>query len=157
MSAPSRSASPEPDPAADVAAFEGAFLTFVRALRLARARAARDPSFAALSLAQYQLLEAVDLAGHEGNARVAAIAGVTQPTATRALSALQRRGMIARVRGQDRRSVRVALTGEGRHVLERKRSVVRERLRELHGSLDADERVQAVALMGKLGEMIETL
>lgn len=153
---------PPPTPSAgrprdgDVAAFEEAFVAFARALRLARARAARDPSLEGLSLAQYHLLEAVDAAGHEGNVRVAEAAGVTQPTATRALSALERRGMIERLRGEDRRSVRVALTGEGKRVLERKRAVVRDRLGELHRSLDEVERVQAVALMGRLANLIET-
>ncbi len=155
MSAPSDS--PTSQTTSDVAAFEDAFIAFVRSLRIARARAARDPSLAALSLAQYQLLEAVDAAGQDGNARVAELAGVTQPTATRALSALERREMIVRVRGKDRRCVRVALTDEGRRELERKRAVVHERLLELHRSLDADERVQAVALMGKLADLIQTL
>jgi DNA-binding MarR family transcriptional regulator len=85
-----------------VAAFADAFIAFVRALRVARARAAHDSSFAGLSLAQYQLLDAVDAAGHEGNAGIVAVAGVTQPTVTRALSALERRGLIMRVRGDDR-------------------------------------------------------
>jgi DNA-binding MarR family transcriptional regulator len=146
------------DPATgDVAAFEEAFIAFLRALRLARARAARDPSFDGLSLAQYQLLEAVDAAGHDGNARVAAVAGVTQPTVTRALSALERRGLILRVPGDDRRSVRVRLTDEGQRELAQKRAVVRERLRGLHRSLDDVERVQAVALMARLADLIETL
>jgi DNA-binding MarR family transcriptional regulator len=62
-----------------------------------------------------------------------------------------------RVRGDDRRSIRVALTDEGRRELARKRAVVRRRLGDLHRSLDEDEQVQAVALMGRLAELIETL
>jgi DNA-binding MarR family transcriptional regulator len=154
-------ASPRPAPSGpptgDVAAFEDAFIAFVRALRVARARAAHDPSFAGLSLAQYQLLDAVDTAGHEGNARIAAVAGVTQPTVTRALSTLERRGLIMRVRGDDRRSIRVALTDVGQRELAHKRDLVRRRLGELHRSLDEVEQVQAVALMGRLAELIETL
>jgi DNA-binding MarR family transcriptional regulator len=151
------SPAPPAPPSGDVAAFEDAFIAFVRALRVARARAAHDPSFTGLSLAQYQLLDAVDAAGHDGNARIAAVAGVTQPTATRALSTLERRGLIMRVRGDDRRSIRVALTEEGERELAGKRAVVRRRLGELHRSLDEDEQVQAVALMGRLAELIETL
>jgi DNA-binding MarR family transcriptional regulator len=62
-----------------------------------------------------------------------------------------------RVRGDDRGSIRVALTDEGRRALARKRAVVRRRLGDLHRSLDEDEQVQAVALMGRLAELIEKL
>ena len=106
-----RAATTQPAAAADPAGFEDAFLSFLRALRLARGRAARDPSFAGLSLAQYQLLEAVDAIGRDGNARVAEVAGTAEPTATRALAGLERRGLITRERGEDRRLVRIALTG----------------------------------------------
>ena len=156
MAASRHPAAPAP-PAGDLAAFEDAFLAFVRALRVARARAAQDPSPTGLSLAQYQLLDAVDAAGHAGNARIATLAGVTQPTATRSLSTLERRGLIRRARGDDRRSIRVELTDEGQQELARKRARVRQRLDELHRSLDADEQVQAVELMGRLADLIETL
>jgi DNA-binding MarR family transcriptional regulator len=140
------------------AAFEETFMDFLRALRRARGRAARDPSFDGLSLAQYQLLEAVDTVGQEGNARVAEAAGVAEPTVTRALTGLERRGLISRARGgEDRRSVRIELTDQGLRELGEKRALVRRRLREIHRSLDAAEREQAVALMRRLAELIETL
>jgi DNA-binding MarR family transcriptional regulator len=62
-----------------------------------------------------------------------------------------------RVRGDDRRSIRVALTDVGQRELAHKRDLVRRRLGELHRSLDEVEQVQAVALMGRLAELIETL
>jgi DNA-binding MarR family transcriptional regulator len=153
-----RPATPKAPSSADLAAFEDAFVSFLRALRVARGRAAKDPSFAGPSLAQYQLLEAVDAVGREGNARVAELAGTAEPTSTRALAALERRGLLTRDRGSDdRRSLQIILTAAGRRELANKRALLRRRLKELYGSLNAHERSQAVVLMERLAELIESL
>lgn len=144
--------------AASRQAFDQAFLDFLAATRRGRARAARDPDLAGLALGQYQLLDAIARVGHAGTARIAEEAGIAQPTATRGLAALERKGYIRRAaRKGDRRGVAVTLTAPGRRALARRQHYIDTKLAELHESLSARERQQTVELLQRLSALIDSL
>ena len=154
----SPAATRSPASGADSEAFERALMRFLRATRVARARVAREPAFAGITFAQYQLLDAVDRVGHSGNARVAELAGVSGPTATQALSRLEQRGLVRRERAAaDGRALTIALSARGRELLEEKRSLLSERARALFCSLQPSQRERAGALLDELGELVEHL
>ena len=143
---------------ADAAAFERALLRFLRATRAARARVAREPAFDGITLAQYQLLDAAERAGDQGNARVAELAGVSGPTATQALARLEQRGLLRRERAEaDGRAVTIALTARGRELLGEKRELLATRARALFEALEPSHRGAAAQLLDELGELVEEL
>jgi len=140
------------------AAFEAALMRFLRASRAARARVAREPAFAGITLSQYQLLDAVDRVGERGNSRVAELAGVSAATATQTLARLGQRGLLRRARAPaDGRGVTIALTARGRGLLEEKRSLLSERTRALFESLEPSHRESAADLLDELAELVEQL
>src|SRR6478672_2768068 len=97
---------------AELDAFVAAFDDFARAAKRARARVEHDE---VLSPAQVDLL--IPLADGDvlGLRELARAAGVSAPTATRMLDGLQARGLVTRERcADDRRAVRLTLTGAGR-------------------------------------------
>lgn len=133
-------------------------MRFLRASRAARARVAREPGFAGITLAQYQLLDAVDQLGERGNARVAELAGVSGATATQTLARLEERELIRRERAAtDGRAVTIALTARGRELLEEKRSLLSKRARALFESLEPAHRERAAGLLDELAELVEQL
>jgi MarR family transcriptional regulator, organic hydroperoxide resistance regulator len=138
-------------------AFERAWNDFFTAVRRARGRAARDPS-GGLSLAQYQVIAPLEEADELPVGELACAAGIATPTATRMLDALARGGLITRRSSSvDRRVVTVELTDKGRRVARAKGKVVAEKRRRAYESLSPTERRQAVALLGRLAEVIEEL
>jgi DNA-binding MarR family transcriptional regulator len=89
---------------------------------------------------------------------LAATVGVTQPTVTRALDALQRHGLVRReVSPKDRRCVLVALTEEGDRMLHAERERIEARRRELLSELSPEERRQAERLLGRLADLVERI
>lgn len=145
-------------PAGDADSFEAALMRFLRASRAARARVAREPAFAGITLSQYQLLDAVDRVGIRGNARVAELAEVSGATATQTLARLEQRGLLRRDRAAaDGRGVTITLTLRGRELLEEKRSLLSERARALFESLEPSHRERAAGLLDELAELVEQL
>ncbi|HEX8104808.1 MAG TPA: MarR family transcriptional regulator [Solirubrobacteraceae bacterium] len=146
------------EPTPTLARFNEAWDHFFGAVRRARGRAQRIPEGPGeLSLAQYQLL----LALHGGAAlpvgELAVRGGVSGPTATRALDALARRGIVEREHSAaDRRVVTVRLTEAGEQALARKRDFILGKRAELFAELDPDEREQAQRLLRRLAELIDT-
>jgi DNA-binding MarR family transcriptional regulator len=141
----------------DVQAFLAAFDRFAQAVR--RARGARAPSEGhALTLSQYGLL--LPLAG-QAEARIrelADAAGVTAPTATRIVDALERRGLVRRrPEPGDRRAVAVALTTEGRSLLATRDAWIRQRQRAFYDDLHDGERAIAQDLLRRLADLIDEL
>jgi DNA-binding MarR family transcriptional regulator len=138
-------------------AFEHAWNEFFAAVRRARGRAARDPRLG-LSLAQYQVIAPLEEAGELPVGEVACAGGIAAPTATRMLAALARDGVVER-RGSsvDRRVVTVRLTDKGRRLVRAKGKVVAEKRRRAYEQLSPRERRDAVALLGRLAEVIEEL
>jgi DNA-binding MarR family transcriptional regulator len=149
---------PDPTTAPDVAAdFARALEDFFRATRRARARL--RPGEEPLSISQYHLLEPLgETAGPRPAGELALAAGVTAPTATRMLDAVERAGLVSRERAQhDRRCVHVALTEEGRRAVADKRRRLDTRRAEIFASLEPEERARAAALLRRLGDAIEGL
>ena len=105
---------------------ETAATTLASDLRLAVGRLARkvrlsEPS--GLTQSQLSALVTIDQIGRARLCDVAATEGVSAPTATRIVGALEKSGLVARADdSQDRRATRVALTPAGRASLRRIRS-----------------------------------
>lgn len=74
---------------------------------------------AGLRSSQFSVLVALALAQEAPVSRLAGILGLDRTTMTRNLGPLQRRGLVASVEGDDRRSRVLRLTGKGRDVLAR--------------------------------------
>jgi DNA-binding MarR family transcriptional regulator len=136
--------------------FATAWEAFVLALRRSQARN-RD-SGSRLSLSQWDLLRGLGDGEEIGVGALAAAAGIAPATATRVLDGLERDGIVRRSRPrQDRRTVTVALTAEGRRRLRRTREWIAGRERRLLERLAPDEREAAARLLGHLAEIIEDL
>jgi DNA-binding MarR family transcriptional regulator len=135
--------------------FVTAFDALAQAVRRARGATAANGG---LTLSQYGLLEGLtgrpaarvqDLAGE---------AGITPSTATRILDALERRGVVRRVRSlEDRRAVAVSLTELGRELLEDQQEWLRGRQRAFYASLPLAEQELAPDLLLRLAALIDEL
>jgi DNA-binding MarR family transcriptional regulator len=105
---------------------ETATTTLASDLRLAVGRLARkvrlsEPS--GLTQSQLSALVTIDQIGRARLCDVASTEGVSAPTATRIVGALEKSGLVARADdSQDRRATRVALTPAGKAALRRIRS-----------------------------------
>jgi MarR family transcriptional regulator for hemolysin len=141
---------------AGVAAFAAAVDDFMRATRRARGRLAREGD---ISVSQYHLLEPLTTANDAlGVGELAGAAGVSPPTATRMLVALERDGLVERrACTADRRIVRVRLTEEGRTRVDDRHERMQQRRRELYESLTPAEREQAARLLERLAAAIEDM
>ena len=138
--------------------FSTAWESFFRATRRARGRAIGPLEGSSLTLAQYQLLEALQTAERLPVSELAASAGVAPPTATRMLDALVREGVVARTPCEDdRRVVRVALTAGGRDAVATAGRQVAERRARVRDQLSPDEQAQAAALLRRLAGIVEEL
>jgi DNA-binding MarR family transcriptional regulator len=136
--------------------FSSAWESFFRATRRARGRAIGPLEGSSLTLAQYQLLEALQTAERLPVSELAASAGVAPPTATRMLDALVREGVVARTPCEDdRRVVRVALTEGGRGAVATAGRRVAERRARVRDQLSPEEQAQAAALLRRLAAVLE--
>ena len=136
--------------------FSTAWEAFFRATRRARGRAIGPLEGSSLTLAQYQLLEALQTAERLPVSELAASAGVAPPTATRMLDALVREGVVARTPCEDdRRVVRVALTEGGRDAVATAGRQVAERRARVRDQLSPEEQAQAAALLRRLAAVLE--
>jgi DNA-binding MarR family transcriptional regulator len=137
--------------------FLDAFDSLTRAIRRARGASAIGGG-QALTLSQYGLLQPLASSSDARIGELAIAAGITASTATRILDALERRGIVSRVRAAgDRRAVAVTLTPAGRAVLRRQDEWIQARERAFYAGLDGDERTFAPALLRKLADLIDGL
>jgi DNA-binding MarR family transcriptional regulator len=137
--------------------FLEAFDALTRAIRRARGASSVGDG-QALTLSQFGLLQPLATTTEARIGELAAAAGITASTATRILDALERRGIVSRVRAAgDRRAVAVTLTARGREVLRRQDGWVRDREREFYAGLDPEERALAPELLRKLADLIDRL
>ena len=140
-----------------MALFDAAWDHFFGAVRRARARVARERS-SGLTLAQYQLIAPLYESEALPVGAVAFSAGIATPTATRMLDVLTRAGFVERRQSEvDRRVVTVRLTPRGRRLVRTKRDLIAQKRRTVYESLSQREREQAVALLGRLADLIEEL
>ncbi|HET8950877.1 MAG TPA: MarR family transcriptional regulator [Solirubrobacteraceae bacterium] len=136
--------------------FTDAWEAFFRATRRARGRSTGPLEGTRLSLAQYQLLEALRAAPRLPVSELAASAGVAPPTATRMLDALVRDGIAERTPcDQDRRVVHIALTEEGRAAVQGAAERVSAGRARVRDRLTAAEQEQAAALLRRLTAVVE--
>jgi DNA-binding MarR family transcriptional regulator len=147
----------EADADAGTEPLERAFEQFLSALRRARRRVPAG-SDGRLTLAQLHLVSALDAQPGRTVRELADAAGVSQPTITRALDALQRQGLVTRAASpEDRRCVLVELTAEGRELLRTERARIDARRHELLAELSPEERAQAERLLVRLADLVERL
>ena len=128
---------PMSDDDADEAAVEAAHILAELVPRLARIIAGaleQDPDVA-LSLRQYRILERLAERPHR-TTELATVSGVSQPTASAAVSALEARGLVARSPDpDDRRATLIVLTEPGQAVLAAAKERILERLVEISAAL----------------------
>jgi DNA-binding MarR family transcriptional regulator len=136
--------------------FIEAIEAFAQAVR--RARGAPDRAGGGLSLSQYALLEPLAERDDVRVGDLAGCAGITPPTATRILDALERRGVVRRARSEeDRRAVAVSLTAAGRELLAEQTAWRHEREAVFYATLPAAERAIAPDLMRRMAGLVDEL
>jgi len=136
--------------------FTQAWEAFFRATRRARGRSTGPLDGARLSLAQYQLLEALRDTPRLPVSELAASAGVAPPTATRMLDAVVRGGLAERIPcSDDRRVVHVALTAAGREAVGEAAERVAANRARVRDQLTPDEQERAAALLRRLAGIVE--
>jgi DNA-binding MarR family transcriptional regulator len=137
--------------------FLAGFDALAQAVRRARGANGGTPN-GGLTLSQYGLLE---LLADRQSARVqelAAHAGITPSTATRILDALERRGVVERIRSdEDRRAVAVSLTIAGRQLVYAEQEWLRGRQRTFYAALPGAEQELAPDLLFRLAALIDEL
>lgn len=109
--------------------------------RLARmiASALESDEAISLSLRQYRLLERLSERAYR-TSELAATSGVSQPTASAAVGALEARGLVQRtVDARDRRASLLALTDDGEVVLEMAKAQVLERIARVTRDVSAKD------------------
>jgi DNA-binding MarR family transcriptional regulator len=142
---PSATSADEPDLAADLRLAVG---------RLARKVRVSEPS--GLTQSQLSALATIDRIGRARLVDVAAAEGVSAPTATRIVGALEKAGLVARAGdSHDRRATRVALTPAGRAALRRIRSNRTAFLQRRIARLDDDDRATLRAALPVLASLAE--
>ena len=138
-------------------AFLAAFDALAQAVRRARG-IPTQPSQDALTLSQYGLLEGLIEGGQARVVELANAAGVTPPTATRILDALERRGIVERRPApEDRRGVTVTLTPNGRELLDTQHEWLRSRQAAFYLELPAGEQAVVADLLLRLAGLIDEL
>jgi DNA-binding MarR family transcriptional regulator len=136
--------------------FTDAWEGFFRATRRARGRATGPLEGAHLSLAQYQLLEALRTTPRLPVSELAASAGVAPPTATRMLDALVRDGLAERIPcTDDRRVVHIALSAAGNQAVAEAAERVAAGRARVRDQLTPAEQEQAAALLRRLAGIVE--
>ncbi len=135
------------------------FLTGFDALAQAVRRARGAPaSNGGLTLSQYGLLEGLTTRPVARVQELAGDAGIAPSTATRILDALERRGVVRRLRSEeDRRAVAVSLTDLGEKLLHDQQDWLRGRQRAFYESLPAAEQELAPDLLIRLAALIDEL
>jgi DNA-binding MarR family transcriptional regulator len=143
-------------PVATTDEFSLAWEAFFRATRRARGRSTGPLEGTRLSLAQYQLLEALRATLRLPVSELAAPAGVAPPTATRMLDALVRDGLAERTPcTDDRRVVHIALTDAGREAVAEAAERVAAARARVRDQLTPAEQEQAAALLRRLTGIVE--
>ena len=146
------SESADRDPAARFAA---AWDEFVLAIRRTQARKQQSGE---LTLAQYYMLVPLRAERALPVSRLAEFAGVAPPTATRMIDSLERDGAVRRERTHDdRRTVLISLTSDGRELVLRKQRELARRRRLLYERLEPAERESSERLLRHLVQVISRL
>jgi DNA-binding MarR family transcriptional regulator len=144
----------------EVETFGAAIDDFMRAVQSARGRFNKAPVVPELSLSQFHLLAPLASSAEPlPTCALADAAAVAPPTATRMLDGLVERGLARRTRpaGGDRRRVEVALTEQGRELVEAKRARILESRAAVFERLAPSERKAAARLLHSLAAAVDEL
>jgi len=124
----------------------------------ARTLACSNPNRVGLTNAQFALLETVAIHGTGGVSAIAAAAGLTQPSTTRALARLHTKGLLERQKDPARcPDHRHRGPPQGAELLTQHRRRLRNAAQTLHDALPAASRKHAVPLLSSLGEALDEL
>jgi DNA-binding MarR family transcriptional regulator len=136
--------------------FAEAVMAFLSAARRTRGR--MQPLFDDITVPQLVVLDAVLVCGSDGIDAVAEYAGLSQPTVTRTLAALERDGLVRRSHAEhDGRRRVVKLTPRGARLHTEKRAVVAGLLSGAWENLSPAERAVAVPLLRHLADLVDHL
>jgi DNA-binding MarR family transcriptional regulator len=148
---------PPPISAPPSSDFFAAFDALAQAVRRARGAGGRAGD-TGLTLSQYGLLEGLSGRRAARVQELAEQAGIAPSTATRILDALERRGVVRRMRSrEDRRAVAVSLTAAGERLLRKRDEWMREREGAFYSALPAAEQELAPDLLQRLAALIDEL
>jgi DNA-binding MarR family transcriptional regulator len=136
--------------------FARSFKAAMAAVRRLRGRETHRPG--ELSYAQYGLLFSLAAGGALSAGELALAADVSPASATQMLDAMERAGLVARVRsGDDRRVVLTSLTERGREVVEERRLLFEPRWRAALAEFSERELVTAGAVLDRITDMFAEL
>ena len=142
------SASPAPSDAPD--SVVDAVLSASRVLVAVAARSLADVG-EEVTLTQYRTLVVLASRGPQNLAGLADAVGVTPATATRMCDRLVRKDLVRRRTGRDdRRQLRVALTGKGRSLVDAVTDRRRQEIARIMNEIPPEEQVVLVHALGRL-------
>jgi DNA-binding MarR family transcriptional regulator len=136
--------------------FAQSFKAAMAAVRRLRGRETHRPG--ELSYAQYGLLFSLAAGGALSGGELALAADISPASATQMLDAMERAGLVARVRsGDDRRVVLTSLTRRGREVVEERRLLFEPRWRAALAEFSERDLVTAGAVLDRITDMFAEL
>jgi DNA-binding MarR family transcriptional regulator len=136
--------------------FAQSFKAATAAVRRLRGRETHRPG--ELSHAQYGLLFSLAAGEALSAGELALAADVSPASATQMLDALERAGLVKRVRsGTDKRVVLTSLTERGREVVETRRALFEPRWRAALAEFSDQDLLTAAAILDRISEMFEEL
>jgi DNA-binding MarR family transcriptional regulator len=136
--------------------FAQSFKGVMAAVRRLRGRETHRPGD--LSYAQYGLLFGLAAGGALSAGELAVAADVSPASATQMLEAMEKAGLVARVRsGDDRRVVLTSLTEHGRQVVEARRLLLEPRWRAALAEFSDRDLAIAGAVLDRITEMFDEL
>lgn len=136
--------------------FAQSFKGVMAAVRRMRGRETHRPG--ELSYAQYGLLFRLAAGEAISAGELALAADVSPASATQMLDALERAGLVERVRsGEDRRVVLTSLTARGREVVDARKALLEPRWRSALAEFSDQDLRTAGAVLERLTEMFEEL
>jgi DNA-binding MarR family transcriptional regulator len=136
--------------------FAQSFKAVMAAVRRLRGRETHRPG--ELSYAQYGLLFGLAAGEALSAGQLALAADVSPASATQMLDALEKAGLVARVRsGEDRRVVLTSLTQRGREVVDARKSLLEPRWRAALAEFGAPDLLTAAAILDRITEMFDKL
>jgi DNA-binding MarR family transcriptional regulator len=136
--------------------FGQSFKAAMAAVRRLRGRETHRPG--ELSFAQYSLLFSLAAGEALSAGELALAADISPASATQMLDALERAGLVERVRsGQDKRVVLTSLTGRGREVVECRRALMEPRWRAALADFTNRDLRTASAILDRIREMFDEM
>lgn len=107
------------------------------------------------SVQQLKLLRLVNVSGSHTVSDIAALLGISNAAASKAVDKLARLMLLRRSEGEDdRRAIHLSLTGAGRRVLETYESALRSKISEVLDQYTADDLKRMIDMLDRLSAQI---